>query len=135
MVELLWKRPDGSFVARVNDHPYHVIEGDEPLWSLARSKAMTMGLKLKLEPAPGPSDAEIPALTKLPKAELWRRCTDEEAEALADALSQAPLRLQMIFQAAQYLDTTDADYPALRAGVVAALGEERAGVVLAPTEF
>jgi hypothetical protein len=73
-------------------------------------------------------------LTRLPKADLWRRATDVEASALNAALAAAPLRLQRIFEAAQYLDTTDADYPALRTGVVAALGEARAVEVLSPTE-
>ncbi|MCZ8098844.1 MAG: hypothetical protein O9972_13085 [Burkholderiales bacterium] len=70
--------------------------------------------------------------TRLSKAELWRRCTDAEAEALALALSQAPLRLQMVFQAAQFLDTNDPDYPAMREGVIAALGLVRANAVLKP---
>jgi hypothetical protein len=75
-----------------------------------------------------------PVLSRLPKAELWRRVSDEEAEAMDAALSSAPLRLRRLFQAAQYLDTGDADYPMLRAGIVAAIGEERAVEVLAPTE-
>jgi hypothetical protein len=81
-----------------------------------------------------PTGSGLPSLvsTKLSKAELWRRCTDEEAESLAFALSQAPFRLRLIFEAAQYLDTTDADYPALRAGVVAAVGEARADELLKP---
>ncbi|WP_336812228.1 hypothetical protein [Bosea sp. MMO-172] len=76
-------------------------------------------------PAPGP--------TRLFKAELWRRLTEAEADALDAALAAAPTRLRRIFEAAQYLDTADPDYPALRAGIVAALGEARADEVLAPT--
>lgn len=74
-----------------------------------------------------------PILTRIAKADLWRRLTEPEAETLDAALQAAPLRLRRIFEAAQYLDTTDEDYPALRAGIVAALGEARADEVLAPT--
>lgn len=74
-----------------------------------------------------------PTFTRIPKAEVWRRLTDEEAEAVDAALQAAPLRLRRVFEAAQFLDTADADYPALRAGVEAALGSTRANEVLAPT--
>lgn len=83
-------------------------------------------------PEPEPEPTEPPPLTKLAKATLWRRCTDEEAEILSFVLSQAPFRLRLIFEAAQYLDTTDSDYEPLRAGVVAALGEARAVTLLHP---
>lgn len=83
------------------------------------------------EPEP-PPPVEPPPPTKLFKATIWRRATDAEAEAMRFALSQAPVRLQEIFAAAQYLDTTDDDFPALRAGIAAALGEPRADELLAP---
>lgn len=84
-------------------------------------------------PAPEPETPPEPApLTKTHKATIWCRLSDEEAELLDAALLAAPLRLRRIFDAAQYLDTNDQDYPTLRAGVVAALGEERADAVLAP---
>lgn len=74
-----------------------------------------------------------PVLTRIAKADVWRRLTEPEAVTLDAALQTAPLRLRRIFEAAQYLDTTDEDYPALRAGIVGALGEARADEVLAPT--
>lgn len=74
-----------------------------------------------------------PPLTRLWKADIWRRTTDAEAEALEAMLATAPVRLRRIFEAAQYLDIDDADYPALRSGIVAVLGEERAAEVLTPT--
>lgn len=78
-------------------------------------------------------EPEQSPLTRIPKAEIWRRLTEEEAEVVDAALQAAPLRLRRIFEAAQYLDTGDPDYPALRAGIVAALSEERANEVLTPT--
>lgn len=130
MISLLWKREDGSFVAQVNGHPYHVVEGDEPLWSQAVENAAEMGAALAFEPPPV---AVAPILvTRLAKAEIWRRLTDAEADTLDGALAAAPTRLRRIFDAAQYIDAADADYPALRYGIVAALGEARAAEILAP---
>ncbi|OJV11769.1 MAG: hypothetical protein BGO20_09550 [Bosea sp. 67-29] len=59
--------------------------------------------------------------------------TDQEAEEVDAALQAAPLRLRRIFEAAQFLSQNDDDYPALRSGIAAALGESRADEVLAPT--
>ena len=129
-IELIWKRPDGTFVMKGPRGPYHVIPGDEPLWSLAVAKAAEMGRKLKLEPQPEPEPEREKFI--LSKLTLWRRLTDEEADTLEAALAAAPTRDRRMFEAAQYLDTRDEDYPTLRAGVVAALGEERADEVLQP---
>ncbi len=81
----------------------------------------------------GPLPPTLVAHTRLPKAELWRRLTEEEADLLDAALTAAPLRLRRIYEAASYLDTTDDDYSVLRDGIVAALGEARTVEVLAPT--
>lgn len=110
----------------VEQEPPELADGERARW--------TDGAWV-VEPIPPvePEEPPEPALmTKTHKATIWRRLTDEEAEQLDAALSAAPLRLRRIFEAAQYLDTNDPDYPTLRAGVVAALGEERAAEVLAP---
>lgn len=128
-IELLWKRPDGTFVAQGERGPYHVIPED-PLWPFAVAKAADMGRELKLEPAPAAAPA--PEKFILSKLAMWRRLSEEEADTLEAALAGAPTRMRRMFEAAQYLDTRDEDYPSLRAGVVAALGEERADEVLQP---
>jgi hypothetical protein len=51
MVELLFRRDDGSFVARISGHPYHVIPGD-PHWADALEKAAELGKALGFEPPP-----------------------------------------------------------------------------------
>jgi hypothetical protein len=130
MIELKWKRHDGTFVAIVDGHDYHVIP-DEPLWEAAVAQAAEMGDALLFEPEPEPQPT--PSATRLAKADLWRRLTDAEAVTLDAALLAAPVRLRRIYEAASYLDTTDPDFPELRAGIVAALGETRADEVLAPT--
>lgn len=51
MIVLKWRRPDGTFVAEVNGLPYHVVEGDEPLWSKAVVEAARLGDTLQADPA------------------------------------------------------------------------------------
>jgi hypothetical protein len=130
MIELQWKRPDGTYVAIVNGGNYHVIPG-EPLWEAAVAQAAELGDALLFEPEPEP--LPLPPTTRLAKADLWRRLTDAEAVTLDAALLAAPVRLRRIYEAASYLDATDPDFPELRAGIIAALGETRADEVLAPT--
>lgn len=67
------------------------------------------------------------------KADIWRRCTEAEADVLDAALDQSPSRLRRLFDDAQYVDPSDPDYPTIRGAVVSALGEARAAVVLAPS--
>lgn len=50
MMELQYRRPDGSYLAQVNGLPYHIIEGD-PLFA----EAQTNGADLPLEPVPEPA--------------------------------------------------------------------------------
>lgn len=114
-----------AVVAQTAEAGAVVISKDKP-----EQWAELIASKVKIAPYAPP---ELPQPTRLAKAELWRRCSDREVEALAFALSQAPLRLQMIFRDCDYLDTTDADYPALRGGIAAALGDDRAAEVLQPT--
>lgn len=68
------------------------------------------------------------------KADIWRRATDTEAETVIAILAQQSTRLQRLFEDAQYLDPTDADYPTLRAGFVQAFGDARSAELLAPSE-
>jgi hypothetical protein len=49
MVELIYRRPDGTFVARVNGMPYHVIPG-ERFWEEAQAAGAVMGDNLPFEP-------------------------------------------------------------------------------------
>lgn len=67
------------------------------------------------------------------KADLWRRCSDDEADTLSAALEQAPARLRGIYQDALYLDPADPDYPMIRDAIVSAFGETRAAELLAPS--
>ncbi|NKM30777.1 hypothetical protein [Rhizobium laguerreae] len=51
MTTLLYRRPDGSFVAIVNGLPFHVTE-DNPTFAAAQVLAGQMGDELPFEPAP-----------------------------------------------------------------------------------
>ena len=84
-----------------------------------------------LETAAAQSYSPPPGITY--KSDVWRRMTDAEAETLAGLLASAPARQRELFASIAYIDPSDADYPMLRDPVVAALGEERAAVVLAPS--
>lgn len=68
------------------------------------------------------------------KADIWRRCTDDEADTLDAMLAQQSTRLRLIFASATVIDHGDDDFPALKAGIEAALGVDRAAEILAPSE-
>lgn len=136
-------RQDGVFVGIVKADPSPLERGvflipgncvtvQPPSFSQGQQARWT-GSAWIIEAASAPPSPETPpSPTRLYKATLWRRLTDDEATTLDAALSAAPTRLRRIFDAAQFLDSADADFPALRAGVVAALGEQRASEVLTP---
>jgi hypothetical protein len=80
------------------------------------------------EPSPGPGPAPV---TRTLKSDIWRRCTDEEAELLEAALNAAPVRLRRLFDDSTILESNWPEYETLRAGIVGAVGEERAAELLA----
>lgn len=67
------------------------------------------------------------------KTDIWRRATDEEAEAMDAALAAAPAKLRRLYNDAQYIEHSADEFPLLRAGIIAALGgnEARADELLA----
>lgn len=131
---LIWANEDSTAV-RVSSplvEIEHIVPWpteDDPSWLQSIvAEALEGGEVIAPYEAPTP-----PALTKISKADVWRRLSDQEAEKVDAALQASPLRLRRIFEAAQYLDVNDTDYPEIRAGVVTALGEKRAKEVLQPT--
>lgn len=88
-----------------------------------------------IPPPPEPEPPfELPPMTITYTGDIWRRVTSEEAIVLIEALKQVDPRLQMLFNTVAFLDPVDPDYPTLKSGIVAALGEERALEVLAPSQ-
>jgi hypothetical protein len=81
-----------------------------------------------LPPAPPPLPRRIA------KADIWRRCTNSEAEAVDSLLNAQPIRLQRMWADAQYLSTADELFPAVQTALSQAFGSERASQLLASTE-
>ena len=65
------------------------------------------------------------------KADLYRRVTDKEAEAIEVALAAAPVRQRRLFESAQFIDAADPDTVFLREALVGMFGKDRADVLLA----
>ena len=129
-MKLLWKRTDGTFVAEINNYPYHVIEGDEQYWNEAIEEAERLGDELEFEPEPIAS--ELPEFTKLYKTTIWSRCTDAEYVAIKDVINSVPPRIQAIFADANYIDKNDPLYAMVLDGAIAVVGNERALELLEP---
>lgn len=128
MIELLFKRNDGTFVANINNLPYHVTK-DDPLFDDAKKQAVKLGSSLLLEPVPEPV---VIVYSRLYKATMWKRCTESEYAAIQTELNKVSLRIQAILSDATYLDQNDEMYYMVMAGAIAAVGEERALELLEP---
>ncbi|AZO82181.1 hypothetical protein B5U98_08015 [Bosea sp. Tri-39] len=85
--------------------PYHVLEGDEPLWSEAVERAIEMGDDLGLEPPP-----PEPELT----VEHYRRAIQAHVDATAQARNYDSGLI-----CASYLDSTNPAWAAEAAALVA----------------
>jgi hypothetical protein len=99
MITLLYRRPDGTFVAEVNGMGYHVIPG-EPLWNEAQQVAAEMGEDLPFEPPPPVSE---PAPIVLTNRQLFISLAltgfISEAEALAAArMGTVPAAIEEVFE-------------------------------------
>lgn len=68
------------------------------------------------------------------KADIWRRCTDAEADKLDTAIRAQPVRLRRLFDDATNLRSDDELFGQISGAVVQMIGAERAAVVLAPSE-
>lgn len=58
-MNILFKRPDGSFVIELNGLPYQVIQSD-PLYAETKLEADAMGAALGFEPTPTPPAPSVP---------------------------------------------------------------------------
>lgn len=107
----------------------HLLQMTDEQWDGRMDTPMIKGGTLvKAPPLPPPTPSSITY-----KADIWRRCSESEAEILDAALEQAPSRLRRLFDGVAYLDTADPDYPMIRDAISAALGSQRAAEILAPS--
>lgn len=67
------------------------------------------------------------------KLDLWERATDAEAEAILAAMQAQPVRIRMIFDAAQTFREDHELWPLLMGAAVQLFGEGRAAQLLAPS--
>lgn len=81
------------------------------------------------EPEPEPVPATPSLITY--KADIYRRCTDEEADAIEMALASASVRKRRLFESALHLDHTDEAFAFVEEALVGMFGKKRAGELLA----
>ncbi len=85
MMEVQYKRHDGSFVAIINGNPYHVTQSD-PLFAAAAEA----GVSAPFEPVPEPEPVEPPLLSKVQwKFFLYVTGFDQAANAALAAMPKA----------------------------------------------
>ncbi|GJE77297.1 hypothetical protein [Methylorubrum suomiense] len=81
------------------------------------------------KPDPLPEPDPLPVITY--KADIYRRCTDAEAEAIEMALAAAPVRQRRLFESALHLDHSDAAFAFAQEAMVGMFGKDRADALLA----
>lgn len=74
-----------------------------------------------------------PAPLRTYKTDVWRRCTETEAETLDAALNTAPVKLRRLWADSTILEHESAEFSDLLAPMIAAFGAERAAEILAPS--
>lgn len=85
----------------------------------------------KLVSIPDPVPVPMPIRTL--KSDIWRRCTDEEAEACDEALAAAPVRMRRLWNDSTIVEHESPEFALVRDFMVAAFGETRANEILAPS--
>ena len=67
------------------------------------------------------------------KADIYRRATDEEAEAIEMALMHAPVRQRRLFESALHLDHSAPEFAQMKMALEEMFGEKRASELLLPS--
>ena len=73
-----------------------------------------------------------PVNYRISKDAIWRRATDDEAEAMEQALAAQPIRIRRIYEGATHLQTGDELFALLEGAMVQLFGDDRARELLAP---
>ncbi|HWL80942.1 MAG TPA: hypothetical protein VNR89_08315 [Roseomonas sp.] len=85
-------------------------------------------------PAPPPAPSADPAAPVITyKADVWRRCTEAEAETLRALINGASAKQQGLWNDSTYLDVADPDFDFVRQAAIGAFGKDRAAELLAPS--
>lgn len=67
------------------------------------------------------------------KTDIWRRCTQEEAELLDGQLATASVKLRRLWDDASRIEHSAPEFPILRSEMVNVFGETRTDEILAPS--
>lgn len=78
-----------------------------------------------------PPPAASPAVIIVYRSDLYRRCTEDEAEKIDAALAQQPIRLRQIFGSVVTFRSDDELWPTLQTAAEGLFGKERAAELLA----
>lgn len=79
-------------------------------------------------------EPEVDTVTILYPADLWRRVTDEEADAIGEAMGTQPFRLRKIFETASQYRSDDELWPLLVNIAESLFGKSRASEILASSK-
>lgn len=79
-----------------------------------------------------PAQPPVPQITF--KTAIWRRCTEEEAAILDNALEEAPVKMRRLWDDSTQIESSAPEFAMFRAQMVAAFGEARTAEILAPSE-
>lgn len=123
MIDLMYRRPDGTFVIQHGGHPYHVTQGDALFPAVA---AAAEGVTLPPEPVP--EAVVLPQSRVFTVLEFRDRLTPEEELAITEAgMVSAAVRVWLDRLAGA--QTVDLDDPRTIGGLQQMVG---AGLLTAP---
>lgn len=80
-----------------------------------------------------PPEKPAPVVTVIYPADLWRRMTDAEVDAVEEAIASQPARIKRIFNAASVYRSDDELWPLLLQIATYLFGRERADEILSPS--
>lgn len=108
-----------------SDGAWSILSWDESILGPEPSNdALATVIAMPEPPAPEP-------VIFLYRADLYRRCTDDEADAIDAELAKQPTRLRRIFESAVTFRSDDDLWSTLHAAAVKLFGDKRAAELLA----
>lgn len=113
--------------AEIPPDAFEITEAQWKEWVTQGKGRQWRNGKLTTTPAP----AGPPPVIRTLKSDVWRRCTDEEAEQLDARLAASPARLRRLWADSTILESNAPEYQLVRAAIAEELGEDRAAEILA----
>jgi len=121
----LYEGADGPLV-----EPHMHLDGtcSFPIWRVEDKDPPTSEEIIAALAAPEPAASPLPVV--LYRADLYRRCTDDEADAIDAALANQPTRIRRIFESAVTFRSDDEMWSLLHDAAVGLFDDKRAAVLL-----